>query len=390
MQVVQQIVLMKTNDLRFHPHNVKTFGRPKPATYASVRHSVREHGVLEPLDVVGATAPHNPLCVVNGNLRLEIARELGIEQVPVILHNELSTDTDQLIFSVEGAKRKQWDQRQRAVQEQLVRAAIAAAPDAWKIAHNARRENDVIAQATGESVNAVKERKKVFYGKTSTDSLKDAVVRNRIRIGEAVKLIVSVEEEHAPGSEEARRAVDEAVNAAKRAGRRKRRGPKFPSFDRGEPAKAAPNFWGGLKQQVVEWALKQSDRRMNGLGEMVVHLIISDCAADVKAAVEEMKRKVERELKRPSHQQSFDPKDRHQRINRLLGELGMPPVRRGQAVDLREIKKAHKRIARQYHPDFTVNDPVRTKQFIEKQAVYKELMSLVEAHADTSTRAACA
>ncbi len=384
----RQVVLAPACDLRPHPENERVFGRPSEAVYASVRQSIRENGVLEPLDVVPVGARQNPLCVVNGNMRLEIAMELGIEELPVLFHEELLSHTDQIVFMVESAKRKAYDQRQRAHQEQILRETIVAAPNDWKIAYNARRENEVVARATGATVYSVKQRKRVFFGKTTTETLKNAVVGNRVRLAEAVKLIQSAEETHGEGTDQARLAVDDAVRERSR--KRRRRGPRLPNFATDAPPKPHSTFWTEVKQLVLKWAVQQAGRDVAGLSDMMLHVAISDCAADVRAAIDELRRKAEKQAKTAARFASVTPTDRLNRINRLLGELGVSPARRGQPVEIAPIKKAHKRLARQYHPDFTANDPTRTKKFVEKQAVYKELMGLVEAHNDTFNSAACA
>jgi len=216
------------------------------------------------------------------------------------------------------------------------------------------------------------------------------VAGKQIPLSEAQKILRSVEEKHTEGSAEARHAVDDAVRERCSPRKRRRRGPRLPNFDANETSKPPRTFWSEVKQLVLKWALKETGIGIGGMGDMLLHAAVSECAADVRAAVDELKRKAEKQATTAARFATYAPNDRLPRINALMRELGLEPVRRGQPIDLASIKKAHKRLAREYHPDFTANDPARTKKFVEKQTVYKELMGLVEAQNDAFNRAVCA
>jgi len=63
--------------LKPHPKNKEYFSDPSPEKYLEIKCSIEVHGIRDPLKV----APD--FTVIAGHLRLEIAKELGLEKVPV-------------------------------------------------------------------------------------------------------------------------------------------------------------------------------------------------------------------------------------------------------------------------------------------------------------------
>ena len=51
----------------------------KPQNYEEIKRNIEEHGIIEPLFVNKKTN-----VIISGNLRLQIAVELGLKEVPVI------------------------------------------------------------------------------------------------------------------------------------------------------------------------------------------------------------------------------------------------------------------------------------------------------------------
>jgi ParB family chromosome partitioning protein len=74
----KQVVLVDTNDLVLNQTIVDIYSTPK--NFDDIKSNILEFGIIQPILVNKSTKE-----VVSGNLRLQIARELGIPDVPVIL-----------------------------------------------------------------------------------------------------------------------------------------------------------------------------------------------------------------------------------------------------------------------------------------------------------------
>ena len=364
-----EVVRLSVQDLKPHPRNESIFGAASSAVQAQVVASIVENGILDPLDIIPFDAEDNAGCVVDGNMRLGIVRELGWTEVPARIRAELRTLPDQILFAVEKAKRKQYTQSQRAHQEEEARKAIVGAPPGWRRA--GERERDVVARMTGQAPRTIDRRQRVFFGPTTTPELQSAVDADEVSLGAAERLIQESERRHRPGSTKARQSLNESVERA----RRRERGPRLPILDKNEPKREQANFWRDIERQIREWAVAQ-DARLSSLGEAALRFAISECASDVKCAVLEMRRKIERRLS--DLKTLASPTDRASEINRCLAVLGLASVGQREVVDRDLVKRAHKRLARELHPDFNASDARAPEKFHAMQSAYDRLLNLLD------------
>lgn len=93
-----EVVLVSTSKLRLNQLGVYTYSTPQ--NYLEIKENITELGIIQPVLV-----NPNDFQVISGNLRVQIARELGIEQIPVIFI-DLSDDQMDMVFISSNIQRE--------------------------------------------------------------------------------------------------------------------------------------------------------------------------------------------------------------------------------------------------------------------------------------------
>ena len=91
-QTKNQIVLVSTNNLAFNQTICDIYSTPE--NYKEIKENIQKHGIIQPLLVNEGDNQ-----VISGNLRLKIAKELGIEFVPVCFQNLTQNELNIIAFS---------------------------------------------------------------------------------------------------------------------------------------------------------------------------------------------------------------------------------------------------------------------------------------------------
>ena len=79
--------------LKPHPKNKEYFSSPDAGEYEAVKQSIATHGIRDPIKILP------DYTVVAGHVRLAIARELGIERVPVQVWDVSGEDAEYLLVA---------------------------------------------------------------------------------------------------------------------------------------------------------------------------------------------------------------------------------------------------------------------------------------------------
>jgi ParB/RepB/Spo0J family partition protein len=87
-----EVVLVNTNKLRLNQLGVRTYSTPQ--NYLEIRENISELGIIQPV-LVNA----DDYQVISGNLRVQIAIDLGIAQIPVIFLDLTDEEMDLVFIS---------------------------------------------------------------------------------------------------------------------------------------------------------------------------------------------------------------------------------------------------------------------------------------------------
>lgn len=87
----QQVVNFDLSVLRPHPRNDEFFSDVEGEEFSRLKQSIQELGILTPLRVA------KDMTIISGHQRYRAAKELGLEDVPVIIDDTLKDDDDKLI-----------------------------------------------------------------------------------------------------------------------------------------------------------------------------------------------------------------------------------------------------------------------------------------------------
>src|SRR5260370_5483733 len=121
-------MMMPIDALQPHPRHAEIFGVAPAESMELIRASVLAKGFVTPLLITAPDAKQNPSCTVDGNRRLQIAREQGLTEVPVIVDPTLQTEVEQVVRMVTGAQRVDFTPSQRAHQAAAFRAYLLSLP----------------------------------------------------------------------------------------------------------------------------------------------------------------------------------------------------------------------------------------------------------------------
>jgi ParB/RepB/Spo0J family partition protein len=88
--------------LKIHPKNTDYFSELPDEKYQEIKQSIMTHGIRDPLKVL------LDYTVIAGHQRLRIAKELGIEKVPVVVLDISAEETEYLLIA-DNEERRQGD-----------------------------------------------------------------------------------------------------------------------------------------------------------------------------------------------------------------------------------------------------------------------------------------
>jgi ParB family chromosome partitioning protein len=88
--------------LKIHPKNTDYFSELPDEKYQEIKQSIAAHGIRDPLKVL------SDYIVIAGHQRLRIAKELGIEKVPVVVL-DISAEEAEYLLIADNEERRQGD-----------------------------------------------------------------------------------------------------------------------------------------------------------------------------------------------------------------------------------------------------------------------------------------
>ena len=108
-QTKKEIVLVSTNNLEFNQTICDIYSTPE--NYQEIKENIQKHGIIQPLLVNEIDNQ-----VISGNLRLKIAKELGIEFVDVCFINLTQNELNIIAFSTNQQRVKSHEDKYRELQ----------------------------------------------------------------------------------------------------------------------------------------------------------------------------------------------------------------------------------------------------------------------------------
>jgi hypothetical protein len=238
----------------------------------ALRTDIEENGVLRPVLITGERCASEEGTVLDGWVRVLIARELGIKTIPVISHSSLSADQElhemvQHNLSDQLGRRLSPSRRFRIV-EKLVELLPerSGRPPKNPVGTNGVPRGDtrdIIARRSGLSVNEVANLQKVFGSPVATARLKAAVDREDVSLSKAAGILRTAEKrlKAAPKELEAVcREVDRAVD-----------GPRTgePASTKVKPASAGTTKQSRRPEQTTIDMIEDGVDAARGEGEML-------------------------------------------------------------------------------------------------------------------------
>lgn len=377
--------MMPIERIQLHPRHEELFGKIGDKDEARLVASIQDRGVIEPVIVTPPDATDHPLTAVNGNERLRIARRLGITEVPVIVDPSLLTEALQLDAMHAYTQRKDFTWSQRAKQAKALRTMLSALPPAeWRRrGWEGMTATDVVSMVIRQPERQVYRIEAVFENETSTDALKRAVDQGKLPLYEAEGIVREAERRRIPGSRNAQRLVDQLLERKLRDrenGRRPKhtRAPRTPVFD---PTPKQASFLSDVQRQLLDWALSEmpASLRSSFAGSALVSDAIKSFMVDVRAAASGLRVRLRRFSESPSGRvKPAGGRNSLADANDALAVLGLSSVRRLGDVDLTEVRRTHRVLARAYHPD--LNDAPNAREKFERiHGAYERVLDLCEA-----------
>lgn len=360
-----EVLLAKTTELKVHPQLAKLYGGGSETEFERLRDSIARQGIRVPLEVAARDVPVFGGYVIAGGERLEVAKELGLETVPVHVRgvDELSTAADVHLLANALSIHKGYTESQRAAQEAALLDAIRGAPITWQRARGylASSEGKAIAAIVNRSERSVRRRRKVFFSASTTTRLKDAVDAGAVSLSDAEEILNAAERAFAAGTPAAKRAVDRAVAKAIR-GERANPRPRRPQA-RDERRVDESALFNDVRARILEWIkheLGESARR----DARMIERALDEFRVDVGCAIADLRRAL-----RASPASAGSRGE----IDLALGVLGLSPIGARARIDLVEVKRAHRRLVRETHPDLNGANPQLAARFQQVQAAYERI-----------------
>ncbi|WXJ79036.1 hypothetical protein MTMBA_11180 [Moorella thermoacetica] len=120
--------LVSVSLLKPHPKNGEYFSAPSPEEREAIKRSIEIHGIRDPLKVLP------DYTVIAGHVRLEIAKELGIEKVPVEVWDVLPEEAEYLLVADNEERRVCQDPIKKAKRAKFLK-------EYWKVKRGGDRKS---------------------------------------------------------------------------------------------------------------------------------------------------------------------------------------------------------------------------------------------------------
>jgi ParB-like chromosome segregation protein Spo0J len=120
---------MHIDELKQHPRNTETFRDLTGEEFEELKASISDHGIIEPVIV------NQDGIIICGHQRVRACRELGINDVPVVVREVVSDEEHETLLIEENLRRRQLlEERQKpAAKEIVIEKEIVEPPDYKKI-----------------------------------------------------------------------------------------------------------------------------------------------------------------------------------------------------------------------------------------------------------------
>jgi hypothetical protein len=359
-----------------HPRHAEIIGVAPAESRELLRASVRAKGFVTPLLITPPDAKQNASCAVDGNVRLLIGREEGLTEIPAIVDPTLQTEVEQVERMVAVAQRVDYTPSQRARQAAAFRAYLLSLPPSERRERYGDKEPmQIVALVVSRNRNHVHQLDVVFTSVSSTEELKAAVDKGRLSLRQAYRIITKVERRRVPGSTGAKDLVNRllAQLLATRREKRRRGEPRTPVFS-ASPKPAS--FLIDLQRQVADWAMSQSpdEARNSALHAASIHAAVRDLMVELRAATSGFKARLQRLVKLLSDETKADSV---LALNESLQVLTLKPVTHVNGVDLAEVKRTHRLLARAYHPDLNASQGARD-EFERVHRAYEQVLTICD------------
>lgn len=150
---MSQIIKLNASTLKVHPRNQEFFDDIEGEAYENFKKSIQEDGVITPLIV----APD--MTVVSGHQRLKACLDLGLNQIPVIIREDLSDEDEKLkkLLATNFGRQKNSPEKQRKVAVQYVELCGMKQGRPEKTCDNRTFNLDDIAAQLGTSKRTLQE-----------------------------------------------------------------------------------------------------------------------------------------------------------------------------------------------------------------------------------------
>jgi len=104
-----EVVLVNINSI--HPNKKKLEMYQTPENYNNIKRSIENEGIIEPLLV-----NENTKEIISGNLRYQVAKDLGIEEVPVLFQEIDQEEMDIKSISTNQQRKKSYTEILKEIQ----------------------------------------------------------------------------------------------------------------------------------------------------------------------------------------------------------------------------------------------------------------------------------
>jgi hypothetical protein len=372
--------MMPIDAVRTHPRHREIFGVASAQSKEAIRASIVAKGVLLPFVVTAPDAEENGSCLLDGNKRREIMRELGFTEIPVVIEPSLQTEVAQVEWMFGVAQRADHSPRERAQQAEAFRAYLDALPKAERRQrYGAKEPAAIVAMVICQDKRNVHRLHVVFHSASSTEELKVAVDSGRLPLSVAYKIIQTAERRRAPGSENARRFVNSLLRraVAVREGQVRgkwRRAPRTPVYD---PTPKPPSFLQETQRQIAEWAISETPPSVRNRTAYAtqVQAATKDLMVELRAATSAFRARLRRLGSRGLSNAA--PSSHLPRLNDALAVLNLRPVRSVDDVDLDDVKRTHRLLARALHPDVNASPGAR-EAFEKMHGAYEHVLEICD------------
>ena len=185
----EKITTVPMSALHPHPRNAEFFDDADPDSFAKLKDSIAELGLLTPLRV------SKDYTIISGHQRYRACQELGVEYISVIVDDELEDENEktmQLIASNFGrAKNDPEKQAALIVEYEKLMGVRVGRP---KFGNNSRisemgKNQDIIAKEFGVDVTTLRNLKR--FG-TLPKEVKEAVKDGKFSVTSAVKVVAAM------------------------------------------------------------------------------------------------------------------------------------------------------------------------------------------------------